>query len=269
MLATLGDTTFRDRHIPVPGKSEFGMDTLVRHVEGFVGEDGENLQAYIESLEQGQTFSFGNVLFYLQTWSTDDGTSLATVTLNYKGLKPGGTPEPDIQTEIAPASGSISADWSTENGGLGRIYRTEPVTILQYGPPDPIPGEGEVITDRVIVKRDVYASGATREFTYDAIQTTYRYITEGRPAAPRYFTVDIPRIPVIKKSRITISDGSVYGTNAPGAALVDLEPSVLNRVVGFTSRHVIGSPYYECEDTVRRELGEGDSDSEGSFGGDT
>lgn len=266
MLASLGDTTFRDATIPAPSKSEFGMDTLTRHVEGFVGEDGENLQAFIESLNQGDTYDFGGVLFYLQTWSPDEGTPICTVTLNYKGLKPGGTPETDIQTEIAPASGSISANWSTENDELGRIYRNEPITLFQFGPPDPLPGVGDpVILDRVIIKRDIYATGATMEFTYDAVQTTYRYVTEGRPNAPRYFQVDIPRVPVIKKSRITISDGTVYGTNAPGAVLVDLTPLVLNRVVGFSSHHVIGSPYYECEDTVRRELGEGDSDTEGSF----
>lgn len=265
MLASLGRTGFEEASIPVPSKSEFGMDTLTRPMKGWVGEDGENLQAFVASLGQGDTYVFNEITFYLQTWSCNDSTPEAIVTLNYKGLSEGGTPMPDVQTEISPASGSISKSYAGENNGQGRIYKTITLWRYQFTAPD----LETVTSDQPVGTRDVYTTGVTMEFTYDAVQTVYRYVTQGKPSRPRYFTVDIPRVPTIKRSRITTADGSVYGNNAPGALTADLTPTVQNKVVGFTSKNVIGSPYYECVDIVRRELGENESDTEGSFGGET
>lgn len=260
MLAALGRTTFEDAFVPVPGKNEFGMDTLSRTMKGYVGD----LATFITGLRQGQTFDFAESLFYLQSWQPSNSTPESSVDLLYKGLVTGGTPIPDVQTEIVPASGSISASYPDENNGSGRHYKTIVLWRYQFTAPD----LETVTSDEPVGTRPVYTTGVTMEFTYDAVQTVYRYVMVGKPSRPRYFQVDIPRVPTIKRSRITTADGSVYGNNAP-AAFADLVPTVQNKVVGFTAKNVIGSPYYECIDVVRRELGENESDTEGSFGGET
>lgn len=255
MILLIGDATFDDVCAPLKGKSEWGMDMLVRKVHGARSEAAE----FMADLEQGQDFEG----YYLQSWEPDsDDPVWATISLVYKGLLTAGTPVPLIETDIVPAAGSVSKSYVAENGGLGRVYRKQGLYQVDLGITALI---GQ--SDLIVATRDIYTSGATMEFTYDAIETTYRYVREGRPDRPRYFQVAIPRIPVIKKSRFITADGAIYGTNAPIALTIDLSPDVLNRVVGFKARSVIGTPYYECEDTVRRELGEGDSDGSGSFGG--
>lgn len=259
-LATLGNCGFDDVFTPAKGKTEWGMDSLTRRMVGA----RSLLEAFLATLAQGQVYppnATPGTGYFLQSWEPDDNSQVATVTLNYKGLEPGGTPEPIAKSEVSPAAGAISKNYTSENSGLGRLYKTVPLWKYQFIAPTGI------TVDEVVSTRPVYTTGATMEFTYDAVQTVYRYISVGKPIAPRYYVVDIPRIPVVKKSRISTADGSIYGTNAPVALTTDLTPIVLNRVVGFSSEPVIGSPYYECQDVVRRELGEGDSDSEGSFGG--
>lgn len=231
MLSALGSTNFLDASVPVPGKSEFGMDTLVRRMTGYVG----GLVDFIASLNQGDTYLFGEIVFYLQSWQPDDATPISTVTLNYKGLKPGGTPEPDIETEIVASTGGTSADFSALNGGIGIAYRKEP-----FGEP---PGT-----------IDIYTTGATLEFTYDAAQSTYRYITTGKPGGPQYEHIDIDFVPTIKTGRMRVANGEIYGVNGPEDVFSPLEPVPEERVVGFNSKHVIGSPFWECTDIVRMEL---------------
>lgn len=253
-LITLGSGSFTDLYTPAKGKNEWGMDTLRRKVSGA----RSLLEAYLLSLAQGQVYQD----YFLQSWEPDDSPDVASVTLLYKGLATGGTPTPDIQTEIAPATGSISKSYAGENGGRGRVYQVKPILKIELGV---FVGLGEENT--ILFDKDIYATGVTMEFTYDAVQTVYRYIKTGKPVAPTYFAVDIPRIPVIKRARYTTSDGTIYGINAPSAITIDLTPDILNRVVSFSANHVIGTPFYECQDVVRRELGEGDADTEGSFGG--
>lgn len=251
--SVLGSGTFLDSFTPAKGKNEWGIDTLTRKMTGA----RSLLEAFIATLEQGQIYQG----YFLQTWEPDDNPNVATITLNYKGLLTGGTPVPKARTEIAPAAGSISAVYTSENDGKGRIYKTAPLYSLSYGRP-----EAGIVFDEVIATRQIYTTGATLEFTYDAVQTNYHYIAQGKPFGPRYYQVDIPRVPVIKKARLTTADGSVYGIHAP-SAFDDLIPDVLNRVVGFVSEPIIGTTFWECEDTVRRELGEGDSDTENTFAG--
>lgn len=242
MLSSLGRTTFEDATIPVPGKSEFGMDTLTRKMTGYVGTNGANLITFVQGLAQGQVFSFGGIPFYLQTWQPDDSTPVATVMLNYKGLKTGGTPQPIVDPEIVSASGSKSANYSTENGGKGRIYRTQVI----YGT--------GTQANVILSTQDIYTTGAIIEFTYDAAQATYRYISVGRPNGPIYSTIGFNYTPEMKTARVTTSDGTVYGLEVPiaiGPSLVPL-PQMVN--IGFVARPVVGSPFYECSEVVRQEL---------------
>lgn len=255
MINYIGNAEFDDVFEPIKGKNEWGIDTLTRKVRGA----RPLAAAYLAGLTQGQRLSDSEE-YYLQSWEPDDNPIWAEITLNYKGLLYG-TPLPDIQNEITPAVGQISKNFATENFGKGRIYRKQPLWKLAL-----LDFAGETV-DEVVATRDVYTTGASMEFTYDAIQTVYRYISEGRPTAPRFYTVDIPRIPTIKRARIVTADGAVYGRNAPGLLTADLEPIPFTRVVGFVSKNIFGTPFWECQDTVRRELGESESDTEGSFAG--
>lgn len=226
-VAILGRGTFEDLYLPVKGKSEWGMDTLTRKMSGA----RSLLEAFIATLRQGDGYQG----YYLQTWEPDDNPDVATITLNYKGLLPGGTPLPDIQSEIVTASGTMSKDYTAENEGKGRQYRKQ----LLFG-------------EEPRQLQDVYTTGATMEFVYRAAQSTYRYIRQGAPANPFYSAVAIVYTPVIEKARITTADGSIYGIDRQ--AFFELNPSQRNKLIGFVTRRVIGTPYSECQDTVRVEL---------------
>lgn len=245
MVSALGRTTFEDASIPVPGKSEFGMDTLTRKMTGYVGD----LVAFIASLHQGDTFNFNGILFYLQTWNPDDATPVSTVTLGYKGLASGGTPTPDVQTEIVSATGSTSSSFSDENAGLGRAYRQDLLWTLTNAIPSDSLDSGIVGTG----KRTRYTTGATMQFTYAAVQSRYRYVRVGKPNGPIYTNIDIPAPPILlDQVRIVLSDGAVYGREK--ITEFELHPVGKARVISFSSSHVIGSPFWECEDVVRYQL---------------
>lgn len=108
-----GDPSFDDAHYPVPGKSEWGMDTLTRTMSGASG----SLEAFVASLGQGTSYTFNHNTYYLQTWDDDKGRAFASVTLNYKGLTggipppkaSGGTIEQTLQLTSSAISGYKSA----------------------------------------------------------------------------------------------------------------------------------------------------------------
>lgn len=259
MLSALGRTTFEDASVPVPGKSEFGMDTLTREMEGYVGENGALLKAFVQGLNQGDTYLFGDILFYLQTWQSNNVTPIATVTLNYKGLEPGGTPEPDAKNEMVSAVGSTSQSFSGENFGLGRAYRRDLVWTVGTNAPTGTTPE-DIYGISVAYYRTRYTTGATMQFTYRAVQTTYRYITIGRPIGPRFSVVALPHNPdgtliynpVLDQVRIVLSDGQIYGRQEIGN--FELTPAGTERAISHESQNVIGSPYFECTDIVRFQL---------------
>jgi hypothetical protein len=243
MILTTGNAVFDDICAPASGKSEFGMDTLTRKMMG----DRSQLAEFLAGLHQGDVLVYNGADFYLQTWQPDESTPWATVTLLYKGLL-AGFPGNDIQTEFVSSAGSVSADYQLENLGKGRVYRSLVLWKYSYN----IPAEGGEQTDVSVGKRDVYATGATMEFTYIACQSTYRYIVEDKPNGPAHSTIDVEFEPVIKRARIIVSDGVLYGLAR--ADFFSLTTEQLDIIVSFTSKHVIGSPYYECTDVVRREL---------------
>lgn len=249
MLTALGSTEFRDASVPVPGKSEFGMDTLVRKMTGYVG----GLVDFISSLNQGDTYLFGDIIFYLQSWQPDDSTPIATVTLNYKGLKPGGTPTPDVENERVFTTGGTSQRYADENLGLGRAYRKDLVWTVGDQTPEP----GDVYGISAAFYRTRYTTGANLQFTYRAVQSTYRYISVGKPNGPRFEVVDLPHDPdgnliydpVLEEVRIALSDGTIYGRQ--DIPFFDLQPVGRERCISHNSKNVIGSPYWEATDVVR------------------
>jgi hypothetical protein len=255
----VGDCTFSDAAIPAAGKSEFGIDTLTRKLSGH----RTLLAAFLATLAQGQTYAFNGINFYLQTWEPDENIPTATVSLQYKGLR--SPPPVDIQTEFVTAAGSVAASFLLENPdpfnsgiGKGRAYGRREMfrsaTIPGFYTADyVVPFAGGYIG-----YKKVYATGATMEFTYIACQSSYRYVTVGKRGAPAHNVIDINYTPVIKRARIIVSDGTLYGANM--ATSFDFgrgqpsAPAQLDVVISFTSKNVIGSPYYECIDVVRREL---------------
>lgn len=244
-LSNLGTCGFDDSCAPLKGKSEWGMDTLTRKLIG-----ARSLAtAFNLTLAQGQAYQF----YYLQTWDWDDNPNVATVTLNYKGLLPGGTPAPDIQTEVASAVGRTTKDYSTENDGIGRLYNDAIISQPGAGeiPIDPPPGFlGGTVQYRV----HKYAVGATMQFNYKAMQVQIRYISIGQPSGPIYSAVNVHFDPSFDNARITTSDGATFGIDR--MTFFELEPVQLPaRAISFNSKNVIGSPYWEGEEILRLELG--------------
>lgn len=240
--ALLGRCGFEDCNIPVAGKSEWGMDTLTRKMKGHVSL----LSTFMQSLTQGQMYVDAGSNFYLQTFEPDDATPVATVTLVYKGLRYG-TPIPDVQSSVVSSVGSTSADYSAENSGKGRIYKTIPLWHFSYVEPT---GFEEDVENG---SRKVYTTGATMEFNYKAAETKYRYVQSGRPTGARYSVTDIVADPSFRRVRIVTSDGSIYGIERQ--VFFGLTPVASPTVVSFSSKNVIGTPFYECEDVIRLEYG--------------
>ncbi len=226
MLTYRGNVNYQDISDPAPGKNEWGIDTLVRKMKGA----RSLLSVFLATLQQGQSCP-GYGAFYLQSWDPDDQTPFATVALYYKGLLRG-TPKPIVINDIVPASGSTSADFTL--GG------SRPAGIV-YG--------------QDAAGKDLKAIGASMEFTYNAGQTTYRYISVGQPNGARYHALGFSYSPTLKRARITTSDGANFGILAPLAIGPALAPAVVTNLASFRSNPVFGTPYFECEDVLRTEMG--------------
>lgn len=227
------------------------MDALTRKLTG-----ARSLAAaFIATLAQGQLYGAdanGNGAYFLQTWDADDDPVKATITLNYKGLVTGGTPVPKATTQIVSAVGQTEADFQNEGevAGVpqGRLYRHDLLwSVTSPSLPDDILGTS------IKGFRDRYALSARFDFTYRAVQTTYLYITIGRPAAPRYTAPDIPYASVVERGRITLNDGTVLPKVR--AAGFNLVPVIIDENISFEAVPVIGSPFFECTDVARRTLG--------------
>lgn len=253
-VAILGSGTFQDLYAPVKGKSEWGLDTLTRRLSGA----RSLLEAFIATLAQGQIYpptATAESGYYLQTWEPDDDPNVATITLNYKGLVTGGTPLPKAITQIVSAVGQSERDYSTEGiiAGFtepqGRYYRTDLIWSLSApssGPSDPgLSFKGE---------RQRYALSARMEFTYRAVQTTYLYVTIGRPFGPRYIFPDIAYPPIMERARIILNDGTIL-PRTNWEVFFGLTPTSIDKNISFEASPVTGSPFFECTDVAQRTLG--------------
>lgn len=216
MIIYWGNEEFDDIAVPAAGKSDWGMDTLSRRVRG-----ARNLLvAYIASLAQGQDAP-SDSRFKLQSWSPDDSNPLwGEVTLNYKGLI-GAIPPPITIPRVVESSGSSSH------------YFDPP---YEYSPEaDP-------------------ALSAVLDYSYYAGETTFRYITNGQPTGPSYNYLVTALTVSVKRQRITLDDGTIFGGTAPAGIASAVSPALFINTVGFTATPVHGTPYWEAEDTVRAEL---------------
>jgi hypothetical protein len=215
-----GDLSFDDICEPLKGKNDWGVDTLVRRVKG----PRSLAAAYIATLAQGQVYQG----YYLQTWTPDEQDPVwAEITLNYKGFVSGGTPAPLVSVKMASAKGTTSADYTSENSGLGRLYMSSGV-----------PGG--------IIAR--YTTGAVMEFTYKSIQSSYKYIHQGMPLGPDHTARAISIATEMRDARITTSNGSIYGSER--MSFFGLTPVNRDIVVSFSGEPIAGTIFYECEDVI-------------------
>ena len=221
IIGSGGVGVFDDMYEPVPGKSEWGMDTLNRLVGGIQ----PNLVNYMNSLAQGQTYVYNGNTFYLQTWECDNNQVFPKVQLHYKGLI-AGIPTPRASGSQIEQSVQIAAD-------------------LGAGVYDP----GSSGSSSSIV----YTS-ATRHIQYITRQTVTKYIATARPTTGSY-GLDIDFTIQILNSVITGQGNTLGGTssttwsgaNAPAGIVSALTPATY--VLSLSEcEPVVGSPYFECTD---------------------
>lgn len=228
-LTCKGDDDFLDLYTPVPGKSEWGMDTLTRRMIGYI----DGLESFINGLDQGDTFTYNGHVFYLQTWENDDHPYKPTVTLNYKGLVEG-IPDPTSIDDMSIQSVNISADFDPPvTVGKETVRWIDASGTLQY------------------LTSDVKASSATREIEFYSPQTTWRYIRGSRPVFSTYNSVN-GREPIVIRSVTRLDNGRVYTGNVAVAVASALGRVASNKVVGPNATPVHGTPYFECQDVVQR-----------------
>jgi len=216
-----GDASYQDICRPVVGKTDWGLDTLVRSVAG----RRDQFEDYIAGLAQGDAAPSPYSGFKLQTWDPDDSDAIwGRVRLNYKGLIGGTLPPDKAYNEIIETSGSSS-------------HHFEPP--YDYG-------------------GDFFAVSAVMDFTYYAGQTTWRYITTSSPSGSTHGSLGFGFITAMKKVRYTISneDGSTttFGNMAPVGIVSACTPVLVVGGVGFRCSPILGTAFFECEDVVRAEL---------------
>lgn len=217
----VGSSIFTDVENPAPSKNDWGIDIIHRRMRG----PSTVLADYIATLSQGQTYGG----FYLQTWEPEDRPPYAYVVLIYKGLR-SGIPAPASFNSIVQQTGSTSADFSSQNGGLGYQYGVESIS-------------GAIVP--------LYALSAVREFAYYAPQTVWRYIYNGTPSGAVYGSMGFSASPSVIRSRITTDDGHSFGGNAPTGLVSALAASPFISIIAHASSPIYGTPYRECEDVVQ------------------
>ncbi len=215
-ITYVGDGTFQDLYQPVSGKSEWGMDTLTRTMTG----SQPNLQAYVQSLAQGQTFVFNFNTYYLQSWECDNDQVFPKVTLLYKGLF-GGIPNPFVSGRTIEGCSSLTT--------------SSPVSISYFD----FKSQGSVTKDVM----------GTRTSRYIARESSYKYITTSRPSAPTYTTLDVAFSIQYIQSEITTDAGVTFATNAPAALATALAASAYTLTITQTVP-VFGTAFFENEDVV-------------------
>ena len=156
-----GDSTFQDEHEPVPGKTEWGMDTLTRTMAG--GQP--KLVAFVQGLSQGSSYTFNGNVYYLQTWEPDNGQVFPRVTLNYKGLT-GGIPTPKASGVMIEQTISITASsvgtYKTATRNIRYVTRksttlyiaTTRPTLYTYGLDITFTADNIIILESVITATD-------------------------------------------------------------------------------------------------------------------
>lgn len=104
-----------------------------------------------------------------------------------------------------------------------------------------------------------YTVDCEKVVTYDSPETTYRYFTSSRPSGPRFHTeiggnsVRIRRTRVTARTQFAQAQRIYTGGSAPGAIVTALSMAEVN-IVSMQCDEIVGTPWFQCVDTVTREL---------------
>lgn len=227
----VGNTEFEDVSEPVRSKSEFGADVLTRTVAGRL----PLLQGFLDSLRQGQVFEG----LYLQTWKSGDERCFPRVEMEYRGLlDPTALPDPDGQNDFTQKSVTKSA--TINNESVAEQIKGKPLA------------SGE--TDEV---------SATMEMTFFAPTTRWRYLTNIKPAGPKFLQLNLPTAALVPRifkvsvvAKWTTKEAN-FSSDMPAPLAAALHTPLILRADGHSANNIIGSPYWEATDTVTYEY-EGD-----------
>lgn len=101
----------------------------------------------------------------------------------------------------------------------------------------------------------------TRTVSFYSPECRYQYFADGKPDGARFGSAATGRNPIIIRSTITcqLSSGQLtFNGNAPAAIVSALAMQTIDRVTSVDADPIAGTSWYECTDTVGREL-QGDS----------
>ena len=145
---------FVDAHTPLPGKSEWGMDMLVRTMRGTQPQ----VASFVAGLAQGSTYTFNGTTYYLQTWEPDNGAVFPSVSLHYKGLV-GGIPNPKASGQMIEQSISLTCN-SPQDASREIRYVTRQTSTLYIASSIPTgPSYGLDVSINIRVIQSVIRTG--------------------------------------------------------------------------------------------------------------
>lgn len=151
------------------------------------------------------------------------------------------------QTHAVGGATFYLQSWSVDENP---IYPTVTMVYkgLIAGIPDPI-GEDSYGLRTASMSTDS-PEKASRDIQYYAFQTTWRYVRNYRPISAQIGNTSAMISPRIIYSVITDKDGKRYPGNAPIGLVGALTPPSGNRLVSMNVTPVVGSPFFECEETI-------------------
>lgn len=217
-----GHCEFRDIIIPIPGKDEWGVDTLQRTVQG----PASRIAQFNKTLKQGATYKDANGnTFFLQTWQPIEHKCFPGAHISYKGLINDALPDPIPSTT-----------------------NDEKISIITAGNLQITMGSEEDGTERIII-------GGTREIKYVSTTTIWRYVSRGEPKGRKFENVrgNVRQPMLITRGSVIYAEyedgGSQrYVGSAPAALATALFVTPYVETTGPSFFPIIGTPFYECEE---------------------
>lgn len=210
----------RSTTVTYKGHVEFEPCSLLKIVKGEYGVDeatldyigaAPKLAAFLRTLSQGKRYDQEGRQWFLQRWAVDDEKLWPTVTLALKGLAEGRLPNP----------------------------KGSDTTVSQS------------ITVNATVTEDDEEISVTREINYKTLQTTWQYVSNGRPTRARVGKVSLNGTPIITSSTIQAGGRTYRGSTAPANYVTATQPA-LQDVVQIESAPIWGTNYFDVSEHVTR-----------------
>lgn len=210
----------RTTTVTYKGFLEFEPCSLLKPVKGEYGVDDATLDfigaapklaAFLRTLSQGKRYDQDGRQWFLQRWAPDDNKIWPTVTLYLKGLAEGRLPQP----------------------------KGSDTTVTQS------------VTVNATVTEDDEEVSVVREINYKTLQTTWQYVSNGRPKTARVGKVSLNGTPIITSSTIEAGGRTYRGSTAPANYVTATTPA-LQDVVQIESEPIWGTSYFDVSEHVTR-----------------